>query len=69
MTLSTLYTFENIDAYVEYPETNADRPVSYLFRCNPNNWNNPAHNFVYSLGKPSGQTKKGAEVECSLLVG
>jgi len=69
MTLSTLYTFENIDAYVEYPETNADRPVGYLFRCDPNNWNNPAHNFAYSLGKPSSQTKKGAEVECSLLVG
>ena len=68
-TLSTLYTFENIDAYVEYPETNADRPVGYLFRCDPNNWNNPAHNFTYSLGKPSGQTKKGAKVECSLLVG
>lgn len=66
-TLSVLYTFEDVNAWVEYPETNSDRPVGYLFRCDPDNWNNPVRNFSYSLGEPSGRTKRGNEVEISLL--
>ena len=57
--LSVLYTFEDVNAWVEYPKTNSDRPVGYLFRRDPDNWNNPIHNFSYSLGELSGRTKKG----------
>lgn len=66
-TLSVLYTFEDVNAWVEYPETGPDRPVGYLFRCDPDNWNNPVHNFSYSLGEPSGRTQRGHEVEIPLL--
>jgi len=67
-TLSVLYTYEDPNAWVEYPETNLDRPVGYLFRRDPCNWENPVRNFTYSLGKPSGQTRKGEEVHHPLLV-
>ena len=56
-TLSILYTYEDMNAWVEYPETSPDQLVGYLFRCDPCNWENPVWNFAYSLGKPSGQTK------------
>jgi hypothetical protein len=67
-TLSILYKYEDVNAWVEYPETSPDQPVGYLFRRDPRNWENPVHNFVYSLGKPSGQTKRGQERENHLLV-
>jgi hypothetical protein len=67
-TLSVLYTFEDVNAWVEYPETDPDRPVGYLFRRDPDNWYNPVHNFAYSLGEPSGQTRRGHEVENPLLI-
>ena len=67
-TLSVLYTFEDVNAWVEYPETNPDRPVGYLFRRDPDNWYNPVRNFAYSLGEPSGQTQRGREVENLLLI-
>jgi hypothetical protein len=67
MTLATLYIYDDINAYVEYPETSATQPVGYLFRCDPCNWENPTRCFAYSLGKPSGQTRKGQEVVCDLL--
>jgi hypothetical protein len=67
-TLSTLYTYEDSNVYVEYPDTNPNHPVGYLFRCDPRNWQNPIRNFAYSLGKPSGQTKMGEEVKCELLI-
>ena len=66
-TLSKLYCYEDIRAYVEYPETHPADPVGYLFRRDPDNWLDPAHNFAYSLGSPSGRTKKGDEVTCHLL--
>lgn len=68
-TLSTLYTYEDINAYVEYPYTNPIHPVGYLFRCEPCDWQNPIRNFAYSLGKPAGQSKVGEEVFSDLLVG
>jgi hypothetical protein len=67
-TLSVLYTFEDINAWVEYPETNPDRPVGYLFRRDPDNWYNPVRNFAYSSGEPSGRTRRGHEVENPLLI-
>ena len=67
-TLSVLYTYEDVNAWVEYPETSPDRPVGYLFRRDPHNWENPVRNFAYSLGKPSGQMERGQEREHPLLV-
>lgn len=67
-TLSVLYTYEDVNAWVEYPETNADRPVGYLFRGDPSSWENPVRNFAYSLGGPSGRSRKGEEVQHPLLV-
>jgi hypothetical protein len=67
-TLSVLYTYDDVNAWVEYPETNPDRPVGYLFRRDPHKWDNPIRNVAYSLGKPSGQTRKGEEIEHPLLV-
>lgn len=66
-TLATLYIYDDINAYLEYPETSATQPVGYLFRRDPRNWENPTRCFAYSLGKPSGQTRKGEEVVCALL--
>ena len=68
-TLSTLYTYEDTNVYVEYPDTNPNYPVGYLFRCDPRDWQNPTRNFAYSLGKPGGQSKMGEEVNSDLLVG
>jgi hypothetical protein len=67
-TLSVLYTYEDVNAWVEYPETSPDHPVGYLFRRDPHNWENPVRNFAYSLGKQSGQTEKGQERKHLLLV-
>lgn len=67
-TLSTLYTYEDSNAYVEYPDTNTNHPVGYLFRRDPHDWQNPTRNFAYSLGKPAGQTKMGEEVNLELLI-
>ncbi|KAF8076821.1 hypothetical protein FPV67DRAFT_1715254 [Lyophyllum atratum] len=66
-TLSTLYTYNDAHAYVEYPETGSE-PVGFLLQRDPAAWRNPAHDFAYSLGTPSGRTKAGDEVECVLLV-
>jgi len=66
--LSVLYTYEDLNTWIEYPETNPDRPVGYLFCCNPLKWDNPVRNFAYSLSRPSGQTRRGQEVEHPLLV-
>lgn len=67
-TLSVLYTYDDMDAWIEYPETNPDRPIGYLFQHDPHKWDNPIQNVAYSLGKPSGQTRKGEELEHPLLV-
>lgn len=68
--ITTLFTYEDVHAYVEYPESGPERlrPVGYLFRRDPENWQSPLHNFAYSLGGPSGGTKKGLDVRCKLLV-
>ncbi len=60
-TLSRLYVFDEIDAYVEYPECHETHPVGYLFRCNLDNWLNPTRNFAYSLGLPSGTTRQSRQ--------
>jgi hypothetical protein len=67
-TLSVLYTYEDVNAWVEYPETSPNQPVGYLFCRDPRKWENPVRNFAYSLGKPSGQTTRGQEREHPLLV-
>jgi hypothetical protein len=67
-TLSVFYMYKDANVWVEYPETNLDRPVRYLFHCDTCNWENPVRNFTYSLSKPSGQTQKGEEVHYPLLV-
>jgi hypothetical protein len=67
-TLSVLYTYEDVNAWVEYPETSPDQPIGYLFCRDPRNWENPVRNFAYSLGKPSGQTEQGQERKHPLLV-
>jgi hypothetical protein len=66
--ISTLYIFEDINVWVEYPETKDDRPIGYLFRRDPQDWQNPAHSFVYSLGSPAGQTRR-EDGGCPLLTG
>ncbi|PPQ84978.1 hypothetical protein CVT25_010531 [Psilocybe cyanescens] len=67
-TLSKLYTFKDVGAYIEYPETHPTNPVGYMFRQDVKEWWNPTRGFVYSLGMPSGRTKFGEEVYCDLLV-
>lgn len=66
-TLAKLYIYEDIDTYLEYPESGATQPVGHLFRRDPRNWENPARCFAYSLGRPSGRTIRGKEVGCLLL--
>lgn len=67
-TLSKLYTFRDVGAYIEYPETHPTNPVGYMFRQDVKEWWNLTRGFVYSLGMPSGRTKFGEEVYCDLLV-
>lgn len=67
-TLSVLNTFNDTRVHIEYPATNADQPVGYLFRQDPANWRNPTLDFAYSLGRPSGGNRPGEEVYCGLLV-
>ena len=66
-TLSQLYRYEDVHTFIEYPNTSVDQPTGHLFRRDPENWQDPACNFAYSLGLPSGWTRKGAEVTCPLL--
>ena len=63
-----LYTFEEVNSWVEYPQTNPDQPIEYLFCHDPDNWHNPVHNSAYYLGEPSGRTLRGHEVENPLLI-
>ncbi|KAK7026224.1 hypothetical protein R3P38DRAFT_2948380 [Favolaschia claudopus] len=64
--LSVLYTYDNPDFHLEYPET-SEEGVGYLIRRDPNNWTNPLHDSAYSKGKPSGRTTRGKEISCQLL--
>lgn len=67
-TLSKLHIYDDINAYIEYPETGErEGPVGHMFRRDPANWQNPVRNFAYSLGSPEGQSKKGLEIKCPLL--
>ncbi|KAK7022633.1 hypothetical protein R3P38DRAFT_3196030 [Favolaschia claudopus] len=65
-TLSVLYTYEDVDFCLEYPETST-KGVGYLMKRDPLNWTNPLLDVAYSRGKPEGQNKKGKEETCSLL--
>ena len=67
MTLVTLYIYDDINAYLEYPNTSATQLVGYLFRCDLHNWENLTHCFAYSVRKLSGWTRKGEEVVSALL--
>lgn len=67
-TLSTLFVYDDVDAYVEFPESGIKNPVGYLMRIDPKNFQNPMRDFVYSQGDPSGQTVAGKVEECILLV-
>ncbi|KAG6847309.1 hypothetical protein H0H93_008916, partial [Arthromyces matolae] len=62
-TLSILYIYEDPHAVLEYPETSADR-IGYLFKRDPDDWEDPTSSFAYSLGHPCGQTQRGKAVEC-----
>ncbi|KAK0472568.1 hypothetical protein EDD18DRAFT_1093925 [Armillaria luteobubalina] len=61
--LARLHIYDTVGAYVEYPESicSDGSAIGYLFRLDPNDWCNPMLNFAYSLGEPSGRTKKGNE--------
>lgn len=65
-TLSILYTYEDPEIFLEYPETSVGG-VGYLMRRDPLNWRNPVLDFAYSHGPPKGQNQKGEEEGCSLL--
>lgn len=67
--LSTLYIFDNPLTWIEYPESKDGDPVGYLIRQEfPSEWRNPASSFVYSLDHPSGGTRSGETMSCSLLL-
>jgi hypothetical protein len=53
---------------IEYPETSSKGSIGHLFEVAPENWSNPRLNFVYSQGPPTGRTKAGDHVRCTLLV-
>jgi hypothetical protein len=65
-TLSVLYTYEDPNFTLEYPETSFSG-VGYLMRRDLSNWRNPLSDLAYSQGKPSGQTKKGEAETCLIL--
>ncbi|KAF8990805.1 hypothetical protein BDZ89DRAFT_1173479 [Hymenopellis radicata] len=62
--LHKLYTFEDPNTYIEYPETHPDG-IGYLIRQDASNWRSFENDFEYSRGAPKGQTKPDdyAEVE------
>jgi hypothetical protein len=66
-TLARMYIFDDIGAYIEYPESDGQHPIGYLFRCDPNNWEIPSHNFAYTLGSPSGHTRRGQTISVDVL--
>ncbi|KDQ61844.1 hypothetical protein JAAARDRAFT_45325 [Jaapia argillacea MUCL 33604] len=68
-TLDTLYTYP-FGTIVEYPETSQYGYIGHLFTLDPNNWENPVSNFVYSEGEPKGSKtsgSKGKPLFCRLL--
>lgn len=67
-TLVALHIYEDVGACIEYPETSEKGPVGHLFRIDPRSEQRPTHNIVYSLGRPSGMSKKGLDVTSSLLL-
>ncbi|KAJ6456200.1 hypothetical protein C8R45DRAFT_1056526 [Mycena sanguinolenta] len=64
-TLATLYRYSP-DTYMEYPET-GQKPVGHLFQLDPKNWVTLSLDFAYSLGIPSGRSKKTEEITCPIL--
>jgi hypothetical protein len=64
--LTTLYRYPP-NTYMEYPETGED-PIGHLFELDPQNWEHPNNDFCYSQGKPAGQSIKGEEITCPILV-
>ncbi|KAG6824163.1 hypothetical protein H0H92_007812, partial [Tricholoma furcatifolium] len=64
--VSVLYTYQDPQCYIEYPET-SESHVGYLFERDPNHWELPCENFAYSLGSPKGRSRKHEEKKCLLL--
>ncbi|KAF9029442.1 hypothetical protein BDZ89DRAFT_1249203 [Hymenopellis radicata] len=68
-TLSRLYVYDDLDAYVDLPETGFPQPIGYLFHMDPKNWYNPMLDFAYSRGPPSGRTLAGqVDESCTLYI-
>lgn len=67
-TLSKLYRYP-LDTVIEYPETSCTQdPVGHLFRMDPDDWQVPDLNIVYSRGEPMGRTLSGKEVFFDVMV-
>ncbi|KAF7372822.1 hypothetical protein MSAN_00488200 [Mycena sanguinolenta] len=65
--LEKLYTHD-IDTLIEFPETSSSGSIGHLFRMKPGtSWFNPARNFAYSRGEPSGSTGRKPAF-CNVLV-
>lgn len=65
--LSHLYQYEDVHAYIEYPESGPENPIGYLFRQDLKNWQKPWLDFAYSLRSPSGGIRAGESVMVLLL--
>ncbi|KAJ6546670.1 hypothetical protein DFH09DRAFT_1506327 [Mycena vulgaris] len=66
-TLEILYEYSP-NYVLEYPETSSTGSIGHLFPMDPDNWQDPALNIVYSRGGRMGQTVSGASVKCQLLL-
>ncbi|KAJ7506100.1 hypothetical protein B0H11DRAFT_1707331 [Mycena galericulata] len=65
--LSILYRYPP-NTVLEYPETDAAKPVGHLFKLDPEDWQMPDLNIVYSRGAPNGQSRVGHHVFLPLMV-
>lgn len=65
-TLHRLYHYK-ANVLVEYPETHETETIGHLFEQDVE-WIKPWNGFVYSLGRPSGQTKATERHFCDVLV-
>ncbi|KAJ7122259.1 hypothetical protein C8R44DRAFT_622063 [Mycena epipterygia] len=64
--LSVLY-HHPLRHVLEYPDTSSDGTVGHLFRMDPDDWQVPDLNIVYSRGAPMGRTLVGKEVFVDIL--
>ncbi|KAF7328240.1 hypothetical protein MVEN_02563900 [Mycena venus] len=68
-TLSKLYRYP-LHTILEYPETSSTHQstIGHLFRMDPDEWQVPDLNIVYSRGEPMGRTLSGKEVFFDVMV-